>query len=205
MVYLVVCFPRSGSSMFMELCHAGGMDIVYNPARGKALFAAALPHCPTCHRPTPEGRPDPFLFNPGDVYESTAAERAHPSWPRGHAGKVIKVVVQWLGSLAVADYTVAFLRRDTEAIRLSCERAFETRFDPDPRKARAFIDRQIDEAYRTLENRADVRAVTTVRYEDLLSDPAPALARLGWPLRAAAAARVIDPDWRTHAAAYSAP
>lgn len=172
MIYVVTGFPRSGTSMMMACLAAGGLPAVSNPARAARV------------RQRDDAR---YQMNPGDVYESTQRERAEPGWPRQHDGAAVKVVVQWLGALAVHEYRVVLMRRDAEEIRQSFEAALGGRVTCER------IEVAIDLARERLANRRDVHQLVELRYDDVLADPAGCLRSLEWPIDVEAAATVVDP------------
>ena len=170
MIYVVSGHPRSGTSMMMAALEAGGLKVVASASR-EAL-----------------NRPDgPYKPNHGGLYEPAVHEMWQPGWPRKHEGCALKVVVQWLRHLAVHEYRVVMMERDPEEIRQSYRATgLETTAER--------IEQEMNEAYATLQNRADVKHVRTLWYADVLADPLRALSSLCWPIDARQAAKVVDPE-----------
>lgn len=164
--------------MLMQACEAGGMRVVSNPSRARAI------HIHDSHG---------YHVNPGDVYESTGRERQEPEWPRIHDGRVVKVVAPWLGDLAVHDYRVVVMRRDPVDIQQSYLAAFGIQGDPPGLRPDA-IEAAVRESVRALRNRRDVREVREIWYDDVLSNPASELMSMSWPLDVLAASAIVDPE-----------
>ena len=174
MIYVVSGFPRSGTSTAMRALEAGGLSVVSDPRRSEKLMRSC----------DGEG----FLFSHGkDVYESTARERRVATWPRRHDGKGVKVLTFWLTDLAVHEYKVLFLTRDSEEIRQSAEAAFGAKLSC------RNIETQVAEGLATLRNRRDVVELMVLPCDDLFSSPGEHLAKLGWPIDVERAASVVGP------------
>lgn len=157
--------------MMMRGCVAGGMKAHH-----------------TVSRETKNRRIGAYIPNREGLYEFDTAEMFKPGWSREHDGCVIKVMGFFLGLLSAHEYRVCFMRRDPEEIRQSARAAFGDNV------TLAQIERDTEEAQRTLCNRRDVKEVTTLWYSgDVLASPVAAFERLGWPLNAAKAAAVVDP------------
>ncbi len=176
MIYLVTGFPRSGTSMMMACLEAGGMECVSSPQRDCLNDA----HADALYRPNPHG-----------LYEPSMAEMSDPTFPRMHEGKAVKVVVPFLGRLAVASYRVLFMRRDAEEIRQSLEGAFGERLTCER------IENAVSEAIKTLANRRDVDMTTEVEYRWVLKNPQTffrSLYLFGWPINPEKAAAAVQPE-----------
>lgn len=171
MIYVVTGFMRSGTSMLMHAVHAGGIPISYNPTRDEFSASYSDGH---------------YKMNPFRLYEFTIREMQAPRWPVMYEETAVKCVVPFLGYLAVHDYCVAFLERDAEEIRQSCEAAFEAHYTTE------YIEASIREAHAALRNRRDVREVVTVSYLELLTNPLKELSKLNWPFDLSLGAATID-------------
>lgn len=173
MIYLVTGYMRSGTSLMMQALEAGGLPVIKHPSR-----RALNERCADArYRP-----------NPLDLYEPAWADMRQVDFPRFHDGHALKIVVPWLGRLAVHVYRVVFMRRDPEEIRQSYEAAFNGHVSV------AQIERAVHEALRTLANRRDVLEVHELGYADLVQRPSESLASLHWPIDIPVAAAVVDPS-----------
>ena len=173
MVYLVSGLYRSGTKMVMECLETGGMTVVksdhrdrYNDVHSDELYAP----------------------NKGGLYEVSMREMRTFGFPCQHDGKAIKVVVPFLHFLAVHDYEVIFMHRNSEEIRQSAEASFKIRKTVDE------IIRETYEGLNSLRNRRDVHKIVEWNYRDVLADPLRHFESLGWPLDAQKAASVVDPN-----------
>lgn len=170
-VYVVSGFPRSGTTAMMQALEAGGLETVKNVKRAEFLRYN-----------------DDAEFKARAGFESSPKDRRDPAWPTQHRGKAVKAVAMWLSDLAVCQYRVVVMRRDSEEIRQSFEAAFADTTSCD------FIEAIVEESLRGLANRRDVLSVDEIWYDHLLCDPQGELARINWPIDCVEAARVIDPD-----------
>ena len=173
-IYIVSGFPRSGTTAMMQALESGGLTVVRSNKRADTL------------RWMSRSKYDNYQSNA--EYEVTIEERNEPKWPRQHEGKLVKAVAPWLPFVAVGNYRVIFMRRETEEIRQSLEAARYGDLSCDT------IDTVISEALASLANRRDVVEVHEVWYDDLLSNPERELKSLDWPINAALAAKTIDPN-----------
>lgn len=158
--------------MLMSAVLAGGLPCAYSTSRD------------ALNQSTQDGA---YIANRGGLMEPDyGREMFDPLWPRQYDGKALKVVTPFIGRLAVHSYAVAFMRRDPEEIRQSYRGAFP-RHKP---LTVAGIEREVEEALRTLKNRRDVQDVVELSYP--LTDPVLELSRLGWPIDVQRAAEVWD-------------
>ena len=171
MIYVVTGFMRSGTSMLMQACEAGGMAVVKSETRDEVNRI----HSDAWYQP-----------NPVSLYETPVLEMQVSGWPRGHDGCVVKVVAPWLQHLAVHDYRVVVMRRDPEEIRQSYEAAFHAKVTVDQ------IEQVMKHLLEQLSNRRDIRDVHELAYTDVIAHPSLALSQLHWPFDLDGAAAVID-------------
>jgi len=176
MIYIITGFPRSGTSMMMEALEAGGMTLAYNTDRDRIKTVSI--HLD-----------EHYQVNPSSLYEFTAAEMRQPGFPRTHDGCVVKIPSLFLSAMAVHEYQVIFMLRDTEEIRQS----YQTAFGRD--MSAGMIERQVAESLLHVKNRKDCR-LTEVEYRSVIDDPNGTFLRLhdlGWPINPNEAARIVDP------------
>lgn len=165
--------------MMMQCLIAGGLDGAWSEGRDSVAARHADEH---------------YHPNRGGLYEVPLKEYTELGFPKQYDGKLIKVMAWGMVNLAVADYRVVLMRRDPEEIRQSYEGFFET-----PLKDRWFADysARMDELEKQLENRRDVRSVTTLSYRDVVEHPLESFTRLkrsGWDISACAAASQVDAE-----------
>ncbi len=172
MIYLITGL-RSGTSMMMEACEAGGMDVVKSNKRDKTVHVAVM------------RIDDNYKANPVSFYEPEYKnEVKHPGWPRQYDGKVLKVIIPFLKYISVHGYRVLHMRRDAEEIRQSYFAAHGGRYRD--------IQSLITEAIASLRNRKDVIDYQELWYPDVLEDPLGTIASLNWSLDVQKAALVVD-------------
>lgn len=185
MIYLVTGTFRSGTSLMMQGLEAGGLPVYRSAARDQVNDV----------RTRPASRP-----NPVSLYEPSTRDLDRVGFPRMYDEHAVKLVLGWLGSLAVHAYRVVLLTRDPHEIVDSYENAFQEYWDA-PLRARWISTYwpRIDEAQRWFDNRRDVHSLTTVGYDDLRAKPEEVfglLARVGFPILVEGAAAVVHPAWR---------
>lgn len=195
MIYIVSGWPRSGTSMMMQACEAGGMEVVRSKQRD--VFNAA--HSDSNYKPNPES-----------LYEPAMKDVRNPQWWKSQAGKVVKCVAPWLKYLPVSEYSVVFMLRDPEEIRQSFEASwlqrganemvnsdttyvapYGTRLSLPTDVLRSKIYDALDE----LANRRDVQNVLALNYRwDVLENPSKAFEKVAkyWPIDPVRAAAVVD-------------
>jgi len=126
---------------------------------------------------------DYYKANPLGIFEPALNDINKSGFPRWHDGKALKMVIKWLPYLHVHDYRVVFMLRGPKAIHDSLERFFNRDL---PRLELEAIAEDVKEAIEMLENRKDVRDVTYVESDDLVSSPLTViddLKRKGWPVQ----------------------
>jgi hypothetical protein len=173
MISLVVGPPRSGTTVLMRACEAGGLLVRVNPDRDAVNVVAS----------------DGFRLHDGSLYELWREDFERPdfeAWAEGHALKAVFGLLTALPVLTQTMYRVAILVRDYEELRQAHEAA---RIQTQP------VERFAERYVWALEQlqRPDVSSVTQIRYTDLVFDPVPTLASLDWGLDVEQAAAVVDP------------
>ncbi len=165
----------------MQALIAGGMDAAWSEKRNRLANAHSDEH----YRPNPEG-----------LYEVSMKEYAKVDFPLAYQGKLIKVMLWGLDSLAVnpEGYRVIIMRRDPEEIRQSFEAFFGK---PCRHPWLGEYEKRIERAEVMLVNRRDMVSVDVVDYEAVVGEPMAAFAILasrGWPIDPRSAADTIDPE-----------
>lgn len=180
-IVVVSGLPRSGTSMMMQMLHAGGLDIVTDGVRAA------------------DGS------NPRGYLEFEAVKDldkgARPVWLAGARGKAVKIVsslVRWLPQSY--DYRVIFMRRDLDEVIASQDRMLAERGVPqdgeDRERIRQLYRAHVEETLRLLRGR---RCFSTlmVDYRETLAQPERIARRLdrflGGRLDVARAAAAADP------------
>lgn len=182
-VYVVGGWMRSGTSMMMQALHAGGMQAAYSDQRERLRTRHADEHY------------DP---NVGGLWELDRADLGRRDLPHGFEGKLIKVLRRRPARFArtPGGVRLVYMLRDPEEQRQSLQ-AFLGRCPPGVERIAA----------ETAANLAAIRAhpdieVMTLRYEQVLGDPAGALGQvagfMGVELDVAAAAAVVRPELRRY-------
>ncbi|MBU1235020.1 MAG: hypothetical protein KKC77_19205 [Proteobacteria bacterium] len=174
MIYLVTGFMRSGTSMMMECLEAGGISIAKSESRDKFN----------------ESRSD-NLYTPNHkgLYELDDKIVFSYGFPKQFDGQAVKLLLQGLPCLAVHEYMVIFMRRNSEEIRQSFEGAFKGKTTVER------IEQGVTNRLERLRNRKDVKSVYEVWYRAFLSDPLFHLEEmkcLGWPIDVAKAVTIPD-------------
>lgn len=104
-IYIVTSLHRSGSSMMMRCLEAGGMEVVCDKSADYDLdeqFGS------DGYAPNPNG----YYQMPHDLFE-------HANLTEMLSGKVVKIYLDMLNSLPVADYKIIFMRRNQKEILAS--------------------------------------------------------------------------------------
>jgi len=162
----------------MQSLIAGGMHAAWSEDRNKL----AEQYADERYHPNKTG-----------LYEVPLKEYSGLNFPLQYQGKLIKVMLWGLDSLAVnhEGYRVVIMRRDPEEIRQSYEAFFGQKCPAMPE-----YRERIERAAEMLANRRDVLAVNVLDYSNLIADPEWAMVRQrseGWPIDPLEAAAAIDP------------
>jgi hypothetical protein len=179
-VTVVSGYPRSGTSLMMQMLAAGGMDVVVDDA-----------HKTDEHNPRGYYEYGPALSLGSDV--STT------DWVAGARGKAVKVMAYQLGHLPDEfEYRVVFMRRTIAEVLASWDKMGLTRKDCELSERERVLAFKTEYAtYEAhLERRTNV-SVVYVQYNDVIAEPAAQADRvaqfLGVGLDVAAAAAAVDP------------
>lgn len=183
-VLVVSGLPRSGTSMLMQMLHAGEMPILTDHER-------------EADEDNPKGY---FEF---ETVKKMLARGAH-DWVDGARGKAVKVVAPLVCSLpAGCRYRVVLIERDYGEILASQAKMIARRGEsiedsPERReRLRREYARLMDRTKMVLHARPDVRLMV-LRHEDVLREPGEAAARIngfaGGVLDEARMASAVDPS-----------
>lgn len=183
MIYIVSGMMRSGTTCMMRALEAGGMTVASSPERDQMAAVHADEH----YQPNPDSK----------LYEVPLKEYGNVDFPLAYQGKVIKVMLWGLDSLAVNPdgYRVVIMRRDPEEIRQSYEAFFG---HPLRHPWMTEYEQRIERAHAMLANRLDVLCVDTIHYHSVINNPDQIFDSLRrrncWKINSEAAAATIDPD-----------
>jgi hypothetical protein len=176
-VVIVSGLPRSGTSLMMQLLHAGGVP-------------ALTDHVRVADTDNPRGY---FEF------ERVKKVKGDTAWLSGARGKVVKMVSQLLYDLPATErYRVAFMERDLDEVldsqeKMLCRLGREAA--PRDEMKRAFT-MHLARLHRWLDEQPNF-AVLRVSYAAVVARPAEEVARvnefLGGRLNPAAACAAVDP------------
>jgi hypothetical protein len=179
-ITVVSGLPRSGTSLMMQMLHAGGLPALSDGAR------------------------EPDVDNPRGYYELEAVKRTKqdPSWLNGAHGKVVKMVHLLLPDLpADRNYRILFMRRDIAEVLASQRKMLERQNKRgaaigDAQLTRLFED-QLAKVTRWMGSQPNVSSLD-VHYKKLIEDPATQAASLnaflGGGLDETAMAAAVDPS-----------
>ena len=178
-VIVVSGLPRSGTSMMMKMLEATGIP------------------------PLTDGLRTADEDNPRGYYEFERVKKLKEdkAWIPEARGKAVKVISQLLLELPPDhEYRVIFVRRDMNEIlssqkQMMLRRGTLKEGGPSEEKMRDLLLRHLDHVFAWLDRQKHVKYVT-VNYNEMLKDPAEAIARinalLGGKLDTEAMARVVD-------------
>ncbi len=163
-VFVVSGLPRSGTSMAMQMIHAGGIPILTDGLR--------------------EADED----NPRGYYEYEAVKKMFrdANWISEARGKAVKIVAPLVCALPAGhNYRVLLIERDFGEILDSQARMIVRRGEavPDSPQRRERLEREyarvIEQTKRALSSRRGVEFLT-IRYEEILRDPMEAARQIGF-------------------------
>ncbi|MBX7106216.1 MAG: sulfotransferase [Gemmataceae bacterium] len=179
-VTVVSGLPRSGTSLMMQMLVAGG-----------------LPALTDSQRSADESNPRGYL-----EYEPVKQLRTDRSWlpqARGHAVKIIHLLLRELPVVAGLDYRVVFMQRPLDEV-LASQTAMLRRDGKaagNPAILRPAFEKQLAQVEAWLATRGDM-TVLPVSYHRVVSDPLAVAGEvrtfLGMSLDIDAMARAVDPS-----------
>ena len=187
-VVVVAGLPRSGTSMLMQLLHAGGVPVLTDGLR-------------VADSDNPLGY---FEYEPATRLATDA------SWLALARGKVVKLALPLVRYLPAGEsYRLLIIERDLAEV-IASQRKMLDRLDRSgasvgPEILAAEYVRQREQVRRWLERRPEV-AVLPLNYAEILADPRRAAetigAFLGRPFADASAAAAVDPSLRRQGATF---
>ena len=195
MLYIVSGFMRSGTSMMMDALSAGGrshgLRCEWSRERDEAMNAI---HADSG-------------FSPNESYrEVPLQEYSGLTFPLQYDECLIKIMSWGLREMRKITHRIVFMVRDPMEIAESMERSFghgpvmlQDGIKQDWRQNdaawRVGYWRQMKAAIVAAETRADCQSLTVLDYSYVLRHPIAAMQRLPyWPIDAATAASVINPE-----------
>lgn len=182
MIYLVTGWMRSGTSMMMGALRAGGLEVVHDPSRKEEFSVWEDEH---------------YEANP-QYWEPSTEMIKTPGFPRGHDGKLMKVLWGGLGWLApTRGLRVVCMKRDPEEIRQSMEAFWPRTRAPEFLSEPGGYEERLQLTVDILNNRRDVHSVTVLEYADVVADPFAVFRGLeisGWPINHTSAAAHVQPE-----------
>ncbi len=177
-IVIVSGLPRSGTSLMMQLIHAGGVPALVDHVRA------------------------PDTDNPRGYYEFERVKKlkVDAEWLPEARGRVVKMVSQLLYDLPPSErYRVVFMERDLDEVLDSQEKMLARlgrAAAPRAGIARAF-ELHLNRLHKWLAEQPNV-AVLRIRYADVVAHPAAEVERvnafLGGRLDAEAARAAVDPS-----------
>ena len=179
-VTIVSGLPRSGTSMMMQMIHAGGIEAMTDNIR-------------VADADNPKGYYE---------FEPVKKTKEDPSWLNSAPGKVVKMVYRLLYDLpADRQYRVVFMKRKLEEVLASqsvmLERLQKKGGNAADDQMRKLFEAELNKAYQWIEQQPNFQ-ILYVDYNELLKAPAPAVESinkfLGGDLDAQAMLQVVDPS-----------
>lgn len=152
-IVIVSGLPRSGTSLLMQMLHAGGIEVVSD-------------HLRTADVDNPRG-----YFE----LEKVKQIQKDASWIPGTRGKAFKMVSQLLYHLPHTErYRVIFMQRNLDEVLASQEKMLRRRQSPvAPRETiREAFTLHLDMLHRWLQQQANIQLLQ-VNYNELVTAPAP--------------------------------
>jgi hypothetical protein len=178
-VTIVSGLPRSGTSMMMQMIHAGGIPALTDEIR-------------TADADNPKGYYE---------FEPVKKTKEDPSWLKRAPGMVVKMVYRLLYDLPPAyRYKVVYMRRKLEEVIASqnvmLERGGKEGGGLSDEKLLAVFRAEIDKSNKWLAQQKNFE-VHYINYNEMLADPKPHVAKLdeflGGGLNTDAMLAVVDP------------
>ena len=178
-VTIVSGLPRSGTSMMMQMIHAGGVPALTDEIR-------------TADEDNPKGYYE---------FEPVKKTKEDPSWLKRAPGLVVKMVYRLLYDLpAEYNYRVVYMRRKLEEVVASqnvmLERSGKEGGGLSDDKLLAVFRAEIDKSNKWLAQQKNFK-VLYINYNEMLQDPKPHIVKLneflGGDLNTEAMMNIVDP------------
>lgn len=154
-IIIVSGLPRSGTSLMMQMLHAGGVPAMTDELR-------------TADEDNPKGY---FEF------EKVKKIRDDKSWLPAARGKAIKMISMLLYDLPDSErYRIIFMRRDLDEIVVSQEKMLIRRriTPPDRTVIKSAFSMHLEKVFRWIATQPTIQLIE-VDYRNLVTDPAPAV------------------------------
>lgn len=154
-IIIVSGLPRSGTSLMMQMLHAGGVPAMTDELR-------------TADEDNPKGY---FEFEP------VKKIRDDKSWLPAARGKAIKMISMLLYDLPDSErYRIIFMRRDLDEIVVSQEKMLIRRriTPPDRTVIKSAFAMHLEKLFRWLPTQPQIQLIE-VDYRNLVTDPTPAV------------------------------
>lgn len=180
MIVVVSGLPRSGTSLVMQMLHAGGFPVLMDQRRA------------------------PDDDNPRGYFEDERVKKLarDASWLREAEGRAVKVVSPLLRHLPSGfEYRVIFVERDLSEVVQSQQKMLTRRGERGagvpPERLKAAYARHIEEVFESLAARKNM-VVLRLSYREIIAEPLMSAQRIRGFVGAAmdidAMARVVDPN-----------
>lgn len=178
MITVVSGLPRSGTSLLMQMLHAGGFPIL----------------CDQQRQPDPDNPSGYFEYAPVRGLERDA------SWMPNAEGQAVKIVSPLLKSLPTGhSYNIIFMRRNLDEVLASQERMLARRGQPagpDRTLMRTHFERHLQQVTSWLATQSQIR-VLELEYAQVVTNPTTAAEAitsfLNTPLNIPAMIAAVDP------------
>ena len=178
MITVVSGLPRSGTSLLMQMLHAGGYPIL----------------CDQQRQPDPDNPSGYFEYAPVRGLERDATWIPNAA---GHAVKIVSPLLKWLP--AGHTYHIIFMRRNLDEVLASQERMLERRGQPagpDRTLMRTHFERHLQQVTTWLATQQHIN-VLELEYAQVVNDPTTAAESitkfLHTPLNLSAMIAAVDP------------
>ncbi len=176
-ITVVSGLPRSGTSLLMQMLHAGGMPVLIDDLR------------------------PPDQANPLGYFELEAVKqtRQNPAWTTHAAGRAVKVIYRLLRDLPPSlNYRVLFMRRDLDEV-VASQQAMLGRPPMAPLERQRLVGvfhRELTEVDYWLNSARHIQLLN-IRHAELITQPQAPISRIcnfiGRPLDQAAMAAAVRP------------
>jgi hypothetical protein len=154
-VIVVSGLPRSGTSMAMQMLHAGGVEVVTDGVREA-------------------GEDNPKGYFEDERVKDLHKEHVDTSWIRSARGKAIKIISFLLKDLPETNnYKVIFMRRALPEVLASQKKMLERRNEPDDTPDERMLELWESHLWRVnyLFKHTERFDVLEIHYADAVSDP----------------------------------
>ena len=158
--------------MMMEALEAGGLEVIKSDRRDIVNNRNSDQY---------------YKPNPNSLYELTTKRMLQPGFPKQYNGKVLKILANQVCLLSVYEYSVVFMKRNSEEIRQSYEAAFSEKISIER------IEQAVENAIAHFKNRRDINNLFIWNYREVIENPLEHFQKLDWPINAEKSANIVDP------------